>query len=61
MILCICKALYNFKKEKIMTQEELKQFKAMRIAVEKIRSCIKEGKSFNQETTLAGHSIIKTI
>ncbi|WP_315375857.1 zeta toxin family protein [Oribacterium sinus] len=37
------------------------QFKAMRIAVEKIRSCIEEGKSFNQETTLAGHSIIKTI
>lgn len=27
MILCICKALYDFKKEKIMTQEELKQFK----------------------------------
>ena len=27
MILCICKTLYDFKKEKIMTQEELKQFK----------------------------------
>lgn len=37
------------------------QLKAMRVAVEKIRSCIEEGKSFNQETTLAGHSIIKTV
>ena len=27
MILCICKTLYKFKKEKIMTQEDLKQFK----------------------------------
>lgn len=27
MILCICKILYDFKKEKVMTQEELNQFK----------------------------------
>ena len=33
----------------------------MRIAVDKINRCIQSGTSFNQETTLSGISIVKTI
>ena len=42
-------------------RDEKAQFKAMRIAVDKINRCIQSGTSFNQETTLSGISIVKTI
>ncbi len=42
-------------------RDEKAQFKSMRIALEKINRCIQSGTSFNQETTLSGISIVKTI
>ena len=42
-------------------RDEKAQFKSMRIAVDKINRCIQSGTSFNQETTLSGISIVKTI
>ena len=42
-------------------RDEKAQFKAMSIAVDKINRCIQSGTSFNQETTLSGISIVKTI
>lgn len=37
------------------------QMMAAKIAVQKIKECMENGESFNQETTLAGKSILKTI
>ena len=42
-------------------RDEKAQFKSMLIAVDKINRCIQSGTSFNQETTLSGISIVKTI
>lgn len=37
------------------------QMEATKIAVRRVRECLDAGKSFNQETTLAGKSILRTI
>lgn len=42
-------------------KNERDQARAMREVVERIRSCVKDGRSFNQETTLTGHSILGVI
>lgn len=50
----IAKELGDFNDPKI-------QIKSGRIAVERIKSCIDNEKSFNQETTLAGKSVINQV
>lgn len=62
---------YSDSMPRINTDEILREFgdwrntedlmKAGKIAVERLNDYIKSGVTFNQETTLCGHSIIKTI
>lgn len=42
-------------------RNETDQIKAARIAIKLRKECINDGKSFNQETTLTGNSILKLI
>ena len=58
-------------RDSVNTDEILREFgdwrntsdlmKAGRIAVERLNSYLSEGITFNQETTLCGHSILRTI
>ena len=62
---------YKDSMPRINTDEILREFgdwrkssdliKAGKIAVERLNDCFSQGLTFNQETTLCGHSIIRTI